>query len=234
MYKRQGATPPPYSNALGIERRYGITDRAQAEKYGYGVPKEQTHSLDSVEEGLSGIEVEVLTGHTKPDLSPPKGAEGDGAYISGSNTGPARAEYRGRKLREGGCEGASKRRLGMNEEDAGQVQLLAATSHSESRSDKPVEKALKDWSACMKKRGRSAADPYRAMDQAYAKGDGTTQDAIELALDDIDCKERTRLVEVWFAQESKVQKRLIEENKGRLTAVKKRMSEVLAAAKAVR
>lgn len=231
---RPGANPPPYSNAIGIERRYGITDRAQAEKYGYGVPKEQTRSLESGEEKLSGIEVEVLTGHTKPDLSPPKGAEGDGSYVSGPNTKPARAEYRGRKLREGGCAGEAKRRLGVNEEDAGLVERLASTSLSESRSAKPVGKALKDWSACMKKRGRAAADPYRAMEQAYAKGDGTTQDAIELALDDIDCKERTRLVEVWSAQESKVQKRLIEENKDQLTAVRKRMGEVLAAAKAVR
>ncbi|WP_327370328.1 hypothetical protein [Streptomyces sp. NBC_01217] len=231
---RPGANPPPHSNAISIERRYGITDRTQAQKYGYGLPKELTRSLEPVEEGLSGIEVEVLTGHTKPDLSAPEGAEGDGPYFTSADAKPARAEYQGKKLHKGGCAGWSKQQLKLNELDAGFVAQLASTSLSESRPRKPVEKAIKDWSACMKKRGRSAVDPYRAMEQGYANGDGTTKDAIELALDDIDCKDRTRLIEVWSKEESAVQKRLIEENKDQLAAVKKRMGEVLAAAKAVK
>lgn len=35
---RAGANPPPSDNDANIERRYGITDRAQAEKYGYELP----------------------------------------------------------------------------------------------------------------------------------------------------------------------------------------------------
>ena len=231
---RPGANPPPHSNAVSIERRYGISDRAQAEKYGYGLPKELTRSLDPVEEGLSGIEVEVLTGHTKPDLKAPKGAESGGGSFSGPGSGPARAEYQGKKLHPGGCIAWSKQQLKLNEEDAGFVSQLASASLSESRPHKPVKKAIKDWSACMKGKGRAASDPYRAMEQAYAKGDGTTKDAIALALDDIDCKEQTRLIAVWAKEESAVQKRLIEENKDQLAAVKKRMGEVLAAAKAVK
>ncbi|WP_432195428.1 hypothetical protein [Streptomyces sp. bgisy027] len=231
---RPGVNPPPYSNAMSIEARYGVTDRTRAEKYGYGLPKELTRSTEPVDKGLSGVEVEVLTGRTKPEFLPPEGAEGDGPYFTGADSEPARARYQGKKLHEGGCAGWSKRQLKLNESDAGHVSQLASTSLSESRSRKPVKKAIKDWSACMKKRGRSAADPYRAMEQGYANGDGTTEDAIELALDDIDCKEQTRLIEVWFKAESAVQKRLIEENKDQLTAVKTRMSKVLAAAKAVK
>ncbi|MBD0711129.1 MULTISPECIES: hypothetical protein [unclassified Streptomyces] len=235
---RPGANPPPYSNAVSIERRYGLSDRAQAQKYGYGLPKELTRSLESAEEGLSDIEVEVLTGRKKPEFAPPAGATGakgaDGHF--GGVPEPARAEHNGKKLHEGGCAGWSKRRLKVNEGDAGFVSGLASTSLSESRPLKPVEKALKSWSACMKDKGRKAADPYRAMEQGYAdgNGDGTTKNAIELALDDIDCKEQTRLIEVWFKEESAVQKRLIEENKDQLAAIKKRMGEVLAAAKAVK
>ncbi|MFJ8881980.1 hypothetical protein ACIRJR_01025 [Streptomyces sp. NPDC102402] len=236
---RPGANPPPHSNAVSIERRYGLSDRAQAQQYGYGLPEELTRSLESVEEGLSGIEVEVLTGRKKPESAPPKGAKGaKGAKNSYGNFGrvpePARAEHNGKKLHEGGCAGWANRRLDVNEEDAGFVSVLASTSLSESRPLKPVEKALKSWSACMKDKGRKAADPFRAMEQGYADGDGTTKNAIELALDDIDCKEQTRLIEVWFEEESAVQKRLIEENKDQLAAVKKRMGEVLAAAKAVK
>lgn len=226
---RPGVNPPAYSNAISIERRYGITDRAQAEKYGYGLPKELTRSTDPVDKGLSGVEVEVLTGRTKPEVVPPEGAESVGSF--GDNARPARAEYQGKKLHEGGCAGWSKRQLKLNELDAGYVSQLASTSLSESRSRKPVAKAIKDWSACMKKQGRPAADPYRAMEQGYANGDGTTEDAIGLALDDIGCKEKTRLIEVWFKEESAIQKRLIKENKDQLDAIRKRMSEVLMAAK---
>ncbi|GGY32698.1 hypothetical protein GCM10010299_43860 [Streptomyces tanashiensis] len=230
---RPGANPPPQSNAVSVERRYGLSDRAQAQKYGYGLPKELTRSLESVEEGLSGIEVEVLTGRKKPEFAPPKGGKGSAGHFGGVPE-PARAEHNGKKLHEGGCAGWSKRRLKVNEEDAGFVSRLASTSLSESRPLKPVEKALKSWSACMKDKGRKAADPYRAMEQGYADGDGTTKNAIELALDDIDCKEQTRLIEVWFKEESAVQKRLIEENKDQLAAIKKRMGEVLEAAKTVK
>ncbi|MFD0023000.1 hypothetical protein [Streptomyces sp. NPDC058382] len=230
---RPGANPPPHSNAVSIERRYGLSDRAQAQKYGYGLPKELTRSLESVEDGLSGIEVEVLTGRKKPEFAPPKGAKDSDGHF-GRAPEPARAEHNGKKLHEGGCAGWSKRRLKVNEEDAGFVSGLASTSLSESRPLKPVEKALQSWSACMKDKGRKAADPYRAMEQGYADGDGTTKNAIELALDDIDCKEQTRLIEVWFKKDSAVQKRLIEENKNQLAAIKERMGEALAAAKAVK
>ncbi|WLW52099.1 hypothetical protein [Streptomyces sp. YU58] len=231
---RPGANPPPHSNAMSIEARYGITDRTRAAKYGYGLPKELTRNTEPVDKGLSGVEVEVLTGRAKHEFRPPEGAEGDGPFFTGADSQPARAEYQGKKLHAGGCAGWSTRRLKVNESDAGYVSQLASTSLSESRSRKPVTKAIKDWSACMKKQGRSAADPYRAMEQGYAKGDGTTQDAIELALDDIDCKKQTRLVEVWFKEESAIQQRLIKENKDQLAAVKTRMSKVLAAAEAVK
>ncbi|WP_433543676.1 hypothetical protein ACQPZG_00140 (plasmid) [Streptomyces sp. CA-294286] len=230
---RPGANPPPHSNAVSIERRYGLSDRAQAQKHGYGLPKELTRSLESVEKGLSGIEVEVLTGRKKPEFAPPRSAEGSEGHF-GRVPEPARAEHNRKKLHVGGCAGWSKRRLKVNEEDAGFVSRLASTSLSESRPLKPVEKALKSWSACMKDKGRKAADPYRAMEQGYADGDGTTKNAIELALDDIDCKKQTRLIEVWFQEESAIQKRLIEENKDQLAALKKRMSEALEAAKAVK
>ncbi len=230
---RPGANPPPHSNAVSIERRYGLSDRAQAQRYGYGLPKELTRSLVSVEERLSGIEVEVLTGRKKPEFAPPKGARGADGHFGGVPE-PARAEHNGKKLHKDGCAGWSKRQLKVNEEDPGFVSGLASTSLSESRPLKPVKEALKSWSACMKDKGRKVADPYRAMEQGYTDGDGTTKNAIELALDDIDCKEQTHLIEVWFKEESAVQKRLVEENKDQLAAIKKHMGEVLTAAKAVK
>ncbi|MFE2940760.1 hypothetical protein ACFXKG_17125 [Streptomyces sp. NPDC059255] len=229
---RPGVNPPASSNSMNIERRYGITDRAQAEKYGYLLPPEQQKYTAEQTPDLPNIQVEVLTGRTKPEpLAPPTGS--DGAYSgSGDQTKPARAEYDGKKLHEGGCVGWAKRKLKLNESDAGFVVQLASTGISESRPHQPVEKAITKWSACMKGKGHAASDPYRAMEQGLGGTD--TDDSIALALDDIDCKEQTRLIEVWFKEESAVQKQLIKKNKDQLTAVERRMKEVLTAAKAVK
>ena len=231
---RPGVNPPASSNDVNIERRYGITDHAQAEKYGYLFPPEHQESTEQKMPDLTDVQVEVLTGHTKPEpVAEPSG--GDGFYFGAAEkTEPARAEHNGKKLHKGGCVGWSKQQLKLDESDAGFVAQLASTSLAEPRPGKPVEKAIKSWSACMKGKGRSAADPYRAMEQGLSDGDGTNRNAIELALDDIDCKKQTRLIEVWFTEESAVQKRLIKENKEQLAAVKTRMSEVLSAAKVVK
>ncbi len=231
---RPGVNPPASNNSAHIERRYGITDRAQAKKYGYLLPPEQREHTERELPDLPDVQVEVLTGHTKPaPVAAPTG--GDGSYFGSSEkTEPARAEHNGKKLHKGGCISWSEQQLQINESDAGFVSQLASRSLSESRPDKPVGKAITDWSACMKAKGHKAADPYRAVEQGLADGDGATKNAIALALDDLDCKEQTRLIEVWFKEESAVQKRLINENKDQLAAVEARMSEVLAAAKAVK
>ncbi|MFJ4126279.1 hypothetical protein DLE01_19990 [Streptomyces sp. FT05W] len=229
---RPGVNPPASSNSMNIERRYGITDRAEAEKYGYLLSPEQQKYTAVQTPDLPGIQVEVLTGHTKPEpVEAPAGS--DVGYSGlGEKTKPARAEYQGKKLHKDGCAGWSKRQLELNESDAGFVTQLASTGLSETHPHKSVEQAVKRWSACMKDKGRKASDPYRAMEQGFVETD--TQDSIALALDDIDCKEQTRLIEVWFKEESAVQKRLIKENKDQLDVVKTRTRDVLTAAKAVK
>ncbi|MER7176626.1 hypothetical protein [Streptomyces mesophilus] len=233
---RPGVNPPASSNSINIERRYGITDRAQAKRYGYLLPPELRKHTDQELPDLPDVQVEVLTGHTKPEpVAAPTG--GDGSYFGASEkTEPARAEHNGKKLHKGGCIGWSQQQLKLDELDAGFVSQLASRSLSDSRPAKPVDKAITDWSACMKAKGHKAADPFRAMEQGLADGDGdhATKNAIALASDDLDCKKQTRLIKVWFQEESAVQKRLIKENKDRLAAVKARMSEILAAAKAVK
>lgn len=228
-------TPPP-TNDTNIERRYGITDRAQARKYGYLLPPEQRETTQETDLDLPAVQVEVLTGHTKPaQAAAPEG--GDGSYVGATGaTEPARAEVNGKKLRSGGCIGWSKRQLKTDDFDTGLITQLASKSLSDSWPAEPVENAVKEWSACMKGKGRKVPDPYRAIEQGLAdvKGDDPTRNAIELALDDIDCKKQTRLVRVWFTEESTVQRRLIEENKSRLDDVKKRSDEVIEAARAVK
>ncbi|MBR8638939.1 hypothetical protein KEF29_05470 [Streptomyces tuirus] len=238
-FPKPGANPPPSNNDANIERRYGITDATVAKTYGYGIPEELTHHTDQAVQELSDVEVEVLTGHTKPEkVAPPKDAEADGPYFAAPpKTKPARAEHNGKKLRRGGCAGWSDEQLGAAKQkaDAFLVSDLNGDSLVRSQQSEPVQDVFKDWSSCMKTKGHAGlADPYKAMDAGLAldKDGKATEESIRMALDDIACKEQTGLVKVWFDEESKIQNQQIEDNKAKLDSAKESKKAVLAKADA--
>lgn len=229
-----GANPPPSDNDANIERRYGITDRAEAEKYGYELPPAlQEHTTQTMRD-LSGVEVEVLTGHTMPE--PPKTPEevkaGEPVAAPGQATKPARAEYNGKKLKTGGCIGWSKDLLGVKETDPTFVAELAGDSLVQSMKDDKVIKAIAAWSSCMDGKGHTGlADPYKAMDQGVTSDGEPSQESIALAVDDVDCKTQTDLVKVWFGVESAIQDKQIADNESQLTGIKEQHGKQVAAAR---
>nr|WP_202509698.1 hypothetical protein [Streptomyces sp. SID5643] len=230
---RAGANPPPSDNDANIERRYGLTDRAQAEKYGYELPPAlQEHTKQTMRD-LSGVEVEVLTGHTKPELpQAPEGVKTGSAFTGPGQTKPARAEYNGKKLRAGGCIGWSKAQLGVKEADPTFVAQLAGDSLVQSMKDDKVIKAIAAWSSCMDGKGhKGLADPYKAMDQGVTHDGKPSQESIALAVDDIDCKKQTDLVKIWSEVESAIQNKQITDNKSRLTGIKEQHGTEVAAAR---
>ncbi|MFE1962190.1 hypothetical protein [Streptomyces sp. NPDC059479] len=231
---RAGANPPPSDNDANIERRYGITDRAEAEKYGYELPPAlQEHTKQSLRD-LSGVEVEVLTGHTKPEPpKTPKDVKAGESFVSpGQGTKPARAEYNGKTLKTGGCVGWSKDQLGVQEVDPIIVAQLAGDSLVQSMKDDKVIQAVTAWSSCMDGKGHAGlADPYKAMDQGVTNGGEPSQESIALAVDDIDCKEQTDLVKIWFGVESAIQDKQIADNKSQLTGIKEQHGKEVAAAR---
>ncbi|MFE0250791.1 hypothetical protein [Streptomyces sp. NPDC059010] len=231
---RAGANPPPSDNDANIERRYGITDRAETEKYGYELPPAlQEHTKQTMRD-LSGVEVEVLTGHAKPELpkSPEEVKAGEPLAAPGQNTKPARAEYNGKKLKTGGCIGWSKDQLGVREADPTFVAQLAGDSLVQSMKDDKVIKAIAEWSSCMDGKGHTGlADPYKAMDQGVTNDGKPSQESIALALDDIDCKKQTDLVKIWFGVESAIQDKQIADNKSQLTGIKEQHGKEVTAAR---
>ncbi|MGX5211114.1 hypothetical protein ACWKT3_20955 [Streptomyces violaceus] len=230
---KAGANPPPSDNDANIERRYGITDRAQAEQYGYELPPAlQEHTKQPLRD-LSGVEVEVLTGHTKPELpKAPEGVKTGGAFSAPGKTKPARAEYNGKKLKTGGCTGWSKGRLGVKEAAPIVVAQLAGDSLVQSMKDDKVVKAIAAWSSCMDGKGHPGlADPYKAMDQGVTNDGKPTKESIALAVDDIDCKKQTDLVNIWFGVETAIQDEQIAGNKSLLTGIKEQRGKEVAAAR---
>ncbi|MDT7840165.1 hypothetical protein [Streptomyces justiciae] len=231
---RAGANPPPSDNDANIERRYGITDRAEAEQYGYELPPALREHTTQTMRDLSGVEVEVLTGHTKPE--PPKTPEevkaGEPVAVPNQGTKPARAEYNGKKLKTGGCIGWSKDQLGVKEADPTFVAQLAGDSLMQSMKDDKVIKAIAAWSACMDGKGHTGlADPYKAMDQGVTSDGEPSQESIALAVDDIDCKTQTDLVKIWFGVESAIQDQQIADNKSQLTGIKEQHGNEVTAAR---
>ncbi|MFE5813207.1 hypothetical protein ACFQ6S_07370 [Streptomyces sp. NPDC056479] len=231
---RAGANPPPSDNDANIERRYGLTDRAEAEKYGYELPPPLQEHTEQTMRDLSGVEVEVLTGHTKPELpKAPEGVKAGAAFASpGQGMKPARAEYNGKKLKTGGCIGWSKGQLGVQEADPVAVAQLAGDSLVQSMKDDKVIKAIAAWSSCMDGNGHAGlADPYKAMDQGVTNDGKPSQESIALAVADIDCKDQTDLVKIWFGVETAIQNKQIADNKSQLTGIKEQHGKEIAAAR---
>lgn len=230
---RAGANPPPSDNDANIERRYGITDRAGAEKYGYELPPALREHTEQPLRDLSDVEVEVLTGHTKPELPrPPKGVKAGELLLSpGQETKSARSEHNGKKLKTGGCVGWSKEQLGVDEAAPVVVAQFAGDSLIQSMQDDKVIKAVAAWSSCMDGKGHSGlADPYKAMDHGVTQDGQPSGESIALAVDDIDCKKQTDLVRIWSDVESAIQDEQIADNKSRLTGIKEQHGKEITAA----
>jgi hypothetical protein len=217
-----------------FSRSCGITDRSEAEKYGYQLPPAlQEHTKQTIPD-LSEVEVEVLTGHTKPAPSNASNGvkTGEPAAVSTSVTKPARSEYNGKKLKPGGCLGWAKDQLGVKGAEPILVAQLAGDSLVQSMKDDKVVKAIAAWSSCMDGKGHEGlADPYKAMDQGVTNDGKPSQESITLAVDDIDCKEQTDLVKIWFDVESVIQEKQIADNKSQLTWIKGQHGKEIAAAR---
>lgn len=221
-----GTTPPPNDNDANMERRYGLTDRQAAAQYGYGLPEALTKQVRQKMPELTDEAVQVLTGHTKPAAPATPGAV--------RAVEPAAESYQGKKIHKGGCHGWAKDKLKRPAtDDLAFVSELNGNSFTESMATPAVKQALAAWSQCMKTEGYTAVTPFEATDIApHAEGGPASQEEIAVALAEIDCKEKTDLVKVWFTEESKIQKAQIAEHRTKLNGTRTRNSEAVAAADA--
>ncbi|WJV44535.1 hypothetical protein [Streptomyces flavofungini] len=200
-----GVNPPAEYNDANMPRRYGISNAAEAAKYGYHLPPQQM-AEPPVWEPTDGPEGTVFLGEG-PELS-------DGTY-------------NGTKVPEGGCRGETERQLGhlSQGEDAARVN---AASLTESMQRVAVQEIISKWSACMKTRGFTLDDPYKASDQFDLSTQTASAEEIKMATADVACKEETGLVQKWHEEESALQAKQIaakrtalESERAKMNAVKK-------------
>ncbi|MFG3208011.1 hypothetical protein [Streptomyces sp. NPDC048192] len=209
-----GVDPPPNADDSNMPRRYGISDPATSAKYGYELPPDSTEHPQPPK--LSPAGIAVLTGRTA--LNP--------------RAEKAPSTYQGKKVPEGGCQQEAFDSLGARI-DFTLPSHLDHDSLVKSQEDPRVQKALTAWSACMKSKGYTVADPYAAVDLAPHSSSGTaSQEEITVALTDIDCKKKTDLVRIWHGVDAAIQQRQVEQNQLALQQLKEKNSRAVKAAEA--
>ncbi|WP_328885451.1 hypothetical protein [Streptomyces sp. NBC_00316] len=209
-----GTNPPPNADDSNMPRRYGITDRDAAAKYGYGLPPENGEHPQPPK--LTPAAVAVLTG--RKGLNP--------------RAEQAPATYQGKKIPKDGCQGAAFNKIGA-QIDFGLSSRLDHDSLVKSQEDPKVQQVIKAWSGCMKKKGYSVEDPYAAVNLVpKVEGAAASAKDISIALADIDCKKEVDLVHIWYSVDAAIQKQQVEENQLALEQLKQKNAKAVKTAEA--
>ncbi|MCX5146206.1 MULTISPECIES: hypothetical protein [unclassified Streptomyces] len=202
-------------------RRYGLSDPAEAARYGYDNP--QLVRTERPPQPVLGPNEELVLHGLQVDPSLPVPMSQEEAEKSDVAT----TVVGGQKVPAGGCGREAALKLLAPTKDTVDymfVQGFSTDSYARSRKDSRVVKAFKSWSACMKERGYTVDNP---MDPPPGINDSNrnSPQAISTAKQDIDCKKQTNLVGTWYTVETAYQKRLIEQNAETLDRAKRQLDE---------
>lgn len=214
-----GQTPLPNADDSNMPRRYGITDRALAEKYGYGLPDSMQHQKGTKMPERTKDQIEVLTGRTKIRNSP-----ADPAPEKAPST------YQGKETHQDGCAGWADDQLGTRGMDFSLVSQLDGESLTQSQQTPAVRNAIAARSTCMKGKGNTVDTPYHAGDVVPHTDGSPSKEEIVVAVADIDCKQSTALVKIWFTEDSRIQEQQIKGHQSALDALRTRRIKAVASA----
>ncbi|MGW4159872.1 hypothetical protein [Streptomyces sp. NPDC004788] len=205
-----GAHPPSSGSSSNMERRYGLTIRSEAEKTGY----HDAHASAGSTSELSGQETPQAV-----------------IALKGNKDGQEIKLLNGKPLPEGGCLGESQRQVPSP--DVTLAEELAGQSFTASQETPVVKAAMSAWSTCMKGRGYQVTTVWDAANLADPTSSSVTDEEKAIALGEIDCKQKTGLVSIWFKAERKIQEELIAENRGALDKARASTAASLKAAQQV-
>lgn len=179
--------------AFQQNRRYGITDPAEAGKFGY-------HLDPSALDGNGGTPlIEQLDDSQKTVLY-------NNARL---------ASFQGKPLAPDGCLGQATRSIAGNGEYA-HSEIGATIDHDsfqQSMKDPRVTGAYAAWSQCMAGHGYHYPDPITAGSDPRWTGPHVADGEVTTALTDIGCKTTTNLISIWSQVETELQTTMIAQNK---------------------
>ena len=217
-----GPAGPPLGPRDLMDRRYGVTNGAEAGVDGYHLGARDPRTRSPVRRAApTGLQDEVLHGVHPQDGGAPAAA----AFVSRVNGLPVLPD---------GCSGRAERRIaGGGQLGAGDLaRTVNVRAFEASEADPRVVKAFAGWSACMKQHGYSYPDPLAVMNDPRFQGRTPTRRERAVATADVACKERTGLVGVWFAVERGLQEKEIAHHKPQFASLLAAKSRQLAAATA--
>jgi hypothetical protein len=113
------------------------------------------------------------------------------------------------------------------------VRDIDASAYTNAEKDSRVTETQAKWSLCMREKGYHFPHSLAVVDSITRTGGDAPPAEIQLALADVECKERTNYLGVWFSVESAYQKALIEKNFQALTAIRARIDRTVSTASSV-
>ncbi|WP_063804437.1 hypothetical protein [Streptomyces roseifaciens] len=209
------APSTPFRPKTRTQYRYGVTDPADAARYGFAPPgSPRTPPPPSAPPpSLSAEATVVLTGTDDPKVKPGSSAAKGGRRINGHRVPP------------GGCTGEARSALRADNAEAGGDAPVAdrinSGSFERSQRDPRVVRVFAQWASCMKERGfPSYDDPIKAGADAAWRTPEPSAEERETAAADARCKAEHNVVGVWFAVDAAYQREEIDRNAKELAAVK--------------
>ncbi|MFE4975122.1 hypothetical protein ACFRAR_23835 [Kitasatospora sp. NPDC056651] len=204
-----------------------------------------THRYDPVEladVSVNGYHSPDPSGGKKPGSEPSLSADvitalGSGLGTNGKPASGSPSPFRGKALPPGGCISAAQQELiahGGTGRDAQVAVTINFEGFERSGADPRVKAVFQDWSRCMAERGYTYATPDDALkDSRWVASPTPSAEEIATATADVQCKERTNVVGVWFTVETAYENELIRLHQAELTAAKAGNDAMLATARAV-
>jgi hypothetical protein len=199
--------------------RYGVTNADEVAGHGYKPAGSEKPVRKAKPQPLNQSATMVLTGTTDPNVKP------------GSAAAKGGQDYNGQKVPTGGCIGEAKAKLGYSTEDSGEAEAATKVntdSWAKSYEDSRVRAVFEKWSACMKEKGYSYADPMKANDDPeWQKTTVATAKERQVASADVACKAKHNVIGTWYTVEVAYQEQMIEQNAEALAEAKKDKDEQL-------
>ena len=195
----------------GNKRRYGVTDRSIAARYGYHLVSQMTSAAPAGAPGFGQLTATmraVLTGKSAP------------------------GRVNGRPVPAGGCARTAADALSpdgvLGEADV--VAEVGGQSYRDSFADPAVVAAFGRWSSCMHGKGYAYRTPRDAGAEFDVNNSAVPAAEIAAAEADVACKQQTNLVAVWHGFEVSFQNARIKDDAAAFATAKKnhdaRMSRV--------
>ncbi|CCK29873.1 hypothetical protein BN159_5494 [Streptomyces davaonensis JCM 4913] len=191
--------------------RYGIHDRDVAATYGY---KPAGDMRAYQEETRRLMEASALTPEEEAAM-----------------TGQKAGSVAGGKLPEGGCGGEAYRRIyGSMKPVSTLANDLSNEAYTKAQQAEPVRKVFRSWADCMADSGYTYDEPMDAPNDPAFGAPTAGPEEVATALADLKCRDRNKVAEVWFDEESRLQEQLAEEHVQELKGAGQVLDKALKAA----